>query len=114
MKTSALVEGVRSMRLLYGMDTPAAGVGGSPDGIIDAWHRCDLNDPCDLNLWTQVMWVRVSLLAENLEDSPGYNDNRIYDLGSGFTIGPINDRRKRHVYTATVTLPNRTGPYEGK
>jgi len=59
--------------------------------------------------------VRANVLAENLEDTLGYDDVKEYDMGSGDprTVGPFKDHRKRHVYAAVVSLANRSGPREG-
>jgi type IV pilus assembly protein PilW len=102
---SPMVEGVRAMRVMYGIDTDA---NGSPD----VFRRCDAASACTIADWSNVTTVRVNVLAENLEDSREYTDATTYDLGGGYTVPPINDHRKRHVYAATISLPNRTGPRE--
>lgn len=124
MRTSPVVEGIRGFRVSYGIDNvdPA-------DGAPDQWLRCDVVQPCGVcdsvanplsncfykvpgdPLWSRITMLRVTILAENLEDSPGYTDTHTYTL-DGFTVPAFNDHRKRHVYSTMVSLPNRTGPLE--
>jgi len=105
LRTSPLVEGIRNLRFSYGIDT-------SGDGAPDAFKRCDTTAACTVADWSNVTTVRASVLAQNLESTVNYTDTKVYDLGDGFTVGPLNDARKRHVYGAMVSLPNRTGPRE--
>jgi type IV pilus assembly protein PilW len=103
---SPIAEGIANMRLEYGVDTDA---NGSPD----QWRRCDAATTCDATQWSNVMAVRVHLLAVNLEKTVGYVDQKVYDMGTGLTAaGPFSDPYKRHVYAAVISLPNRTGPRE--
>lgn len=117
MRVSPLVEGIQGFRIRYGIDSTVP-----LDGTPDQWLRCDTVNPCGgcnetascnspNTLWPDVTMLRVTLLAQNLEDSPGYTDGRTYDL-DGYAMGPFNDHRKRHVFTTMVSLPNRTGPLE--
>jgi type IV pilus assembly protein PilW len=105
--TYPLAEGIESMRVDYGVDIDG---NGSPD----EWHRCDAADPCDnVVQWPNVVTVRIHVLAKNVEETVGYLDQKVYDMGTGLTaFGPFNDRFKRHVYAAVVSLPNRVGPRE--
>ena len=105
LRVSPLVEGIRNLRFSYGIDT-------SGDGAPDVFKRCDTAAACTVAEWSNVSTVRAQVLAQNLEDTINYSDTKVYDLGDGFTIGPLNDARKRHVYGAMVSLPNRTGPRE--
>lgn len=103
-RVSPMVEGVENMRLSYGIDNDG-------DGTPDVYSRCDTGTPCTLAQWNNVTTVRVSVLAQNLEDSRDYVDTKTYDL-DGFPIAAPGDHRKRHVYAAAVSIPNRTGPRE--
>jgi len=108
--TYPIAEGIISMRLEYGVDVDA---NGSPD----QWHRCDAVDTCDSTAWSNVTAVRVHVLSTNLEDTLGYTDNKTYDMGTGasamtFTSDPLLVKKKKHVYAAVITLPNRAGPRE--
>jgi type IV pilus assembly protein PilW len=105
--TIPLVEGIQDMRLEYGLDT-------NLDGAPDEYRRCDTAAPCTPDQWATVTAVRAHLLAVNIEDTPGHVDTKVYDMGSGNprTVGPFNDRLKRHVYAAVISAPNLTGPRE--
>ncbi|MGE5095057.1 MAG: PilW family protein [Betaproteobacteria bacterium] len=104
LRVSPLVEGVQSLRISYGIDT-------NNDGAADVYSRCDTASACTVAQWNNVTTVRATVLAQNLEESRDYVDNKTYNL-DGFPIGPLNDHRKRHVYQAAVSIPNRTGPRE--
>lgn len=105
MKTEPLVEGIESFRVDYGIDTTG-------DGQPDSWSRCDAASPCDATAWSNVTTVKLYILSRNLEESRDYSDVKTYAMGlSGETVA-TNDAYKRHVYSATISLPNRTGPRE--
>ena len=97
-----LVEGIQDMRVDFGMDT-------NNNGIPDIWRRCDAASPCAANDWRDVVAAKVHLLARNLEGSPGYVDNKSYNLGLSGAVAAPGDNVKRHVYTAVVNLNNRSG-----
>jgi len=102
-----MVEGIENMRVEYGLDT-------NQDGGPDEYRRCDTAKPCTPDEWATVTAVRAHVLAVNLEPTLGYKDDKEYDMGSGNprTVGPIGDQLKRHIYSAVISLPNRTGPKE--
>lgn len=104
--TVPLVEGIEDFRVDYGVDGPQ---GVAPqDGVPDSWTHCDPLTPCDAtNQWGNVTAARIYVLARNLDPSPGYVDNKIYNMGLSGTVGPFNDSYKRHVYSAQVILVNR-------
>lgn len=104
MKTQPLVEGIEMMRVDYGIDTTG-------DGLPDNWSRCDPGT-CDATAWSNVTSAKLYVLARNLEQSRDYKDTKTYNLGLSGDWGPANDAYKRHVYTATISMPNRTGPRE--
>lgn len=105
MKHYPLVEGIEALRVDYGVDN-------NGDGLPDLWTRCDTLSPCTAAMWGNVMAVKVYLISRNLEQSPNWVDNKTYSLGLWGETLPVNDKYKRHVYSALVTLPNRTGPRE--
>ena len=105
LRTSPLVEGIHNLRFAYGIDS-------SGDGVPETYKRCDTAAACSVADWSNVSTVRATVLAQNLENTINYTDTKVYDLGDGFSVGPLNDARKRHVYGAMVSLPNRTGPRE--
>jgi type IV pilus assembly protein PilW len=105
-----LVEGIRDLRFEYGIDSDG-------DGTPEVFKRCDTATPCTVAEWSNVLTVRAHVLAENLEDTVGYADTKVYDMGTASAdhpnpVGPIGDKKKRHVYAAVISAPNRTGPRE--
>jgi len=95
MTTISLVEGIENLQIDYGVDTDGNGV---PDGN-------HLVIPGTIADWSNVMSVRLNVLARNLERSPGYTDAKTYDMGAAGTITP-GGPFKRHVYNTTVRLVN--------
>lgn len=95
-----LVEGVERLQLEFGIDS-------NMDGYPDAW----VSIPSNSSEWSQLAAVRYSLLMRNIEETPGYSDEKVYvlgvdDKGGAVQIGPVNDAFKRHVYGMTVRLHN--------
>jgi type IV pilus assembly protein PilW len=105
MRHSALVEGIQALRFDYGIDNTG-------DGLPDAWRRCDAATPCAAADWGNVTSVKVYVLSRNLEETPSWVDNKTYSMGLAGTLGPFGDRFKRHVYSAQIALPNRSGSRE--
>jgi type IV pilus assembly protein PilW len=107
MRHSALVEGIEMLRFDYGIDTDG-------DGMPNLWSRCDTSPaaPCDAAGWSNVTAVKVYVLSRTLEESREWKDDKEYNMGLSGTIGPIGDKYKRHVYSAVIVLPNRTGSRE--
>ena len=103
-----LVEGIENMQLDYGLDTtPAPPLGdGYPDGYTSA--------PPDSLSWSEVMAVRINVLARNLQCSTGYRDTKTYNLGLSTVVTPTtasaaactNGDYKRHVFTELVRAIN--------
>jgi type IV pilus assembly protein PilW len=104
LRTSPLVEGIRLLRISYGVDNDL-------DGTPDVYSRCDTTSPCAVAQWNNVTAIKLTLLSENIEDSRDYVDTKTYTL-DGYTPPVYNDHRKRHVYGSTVSVLNRTGPRE--
>ncbi|WP_043769787.1 PilW family protein [Algiphilus aromaticivorans] len=90
----AIVEGVRDMRLRYGVDDDG-------DGSVDRYQA-----GTDVADWRGVVAVRVSLLLET-------PDNYLADSPSSVIFGnaqvTAEDRRVLRVFTTTVALRNRAG-----
>jgi type IV pilus assembly protein PilW len=109
-----LIEGIDALRVEYGIDsigrtgTPVSYTGtvSRGDGVADQYVTCS---PCTFDQLTNVVAVRVHVLARNLEATQGYIDNKTYNLGNTAPIGPFNDGFKRHVFTTTVRLVNPAG-----
>lgn len=95
MATVSLVEGIENFQIDYGVDTDNNGI---PDGSY-------LAAPVAIPDWSNVMALRLNLLARNLESSPGYVDAKTYDMGVAGTVTPAGTF-KRHVYNNVVRLVN--------
>jgi type IV pilus assembly protein PilW len=125
-----LIEGVDALRVELGFDT--VGVTGGAvdytaatewededtktratnrgDGIPDGnFVRCTTAVPCTTAQLMNATAARIYVLARSREPTQGYVDTKTYTLGSSGTLGPFNDGFKRHLYSATVSLPNITG-----
>lgn len=105
MKVVPLVEGIESMHVDYGIDNTG-------DGLPDVWSRCDTATPCLAASWVNVTAAKIYVLSRNLDPSPGYVDNKTYAMGLAGSTTATNDPYKRHVYSAQVNLPNRSGSRE--
>ena len=75
---------------------------GSPDGT---FKTCTTASPCTAADLTNVVAVKLYVLARNREATRGYNDTKTYSLGST-ALGPFNDGFKRHVFSTSVRLTN--------
>jgi type IV pilus assembly protein PilW len=128
----ALVEGIDGFRVEFGVDnvsktgaavnyaqetkwanpnnkvTPINRGDGAPDGD---FVRCTTATPCTAAQLMNVTAVKVYVLARSLETSPDYTDTKTYALGST-TLGPFNDKFKRHVFSTTVRINNVAGRRE--
>jgi type IV pilus assembly protein PilW len=81
---------------------------GIPDG---AFIYCDGSaaPPCTPAQLTDIVALRLYLLARADQSSPGYADTKTYALGSAGAVGPFNDDFKRHLFSTTVRLNNVAG-----
>jgi type IV pilus assembly protein PilW len=81
------------------------------DGVPDGnFVRCPAAG-CTLAELRNVVVVKLYVLVRNLQTTPGYSDQKTYNLGAD-TVGPFNDGFKRHVFTSTVRLNNVSGRRE--
>jgi type IV pilus assembly protein PilW len=90
-----LVEGIENFQIDYGVDTTGDG---APDNFVAS--------PATVADWTNVMALRVHLLARNNERSADYTDGKSYSLGLAGTTVPANDNFKRHVFSQLMRLVN--------
>lgn len=103
-----LVEGIENMQLDYGIDT-------NSDGYPENYSTCSTSTPCTTTDWSNVMTIRVNLLARNTECTTGYTDSKSYDLGGGAASAPTpavpctNGDYKRHVFTELIRAINPSG-----
>lgn len=107
-----LVEGIERFQVEYGIDTvPGTLPTGAPyagDGMPDTY----IDNPTAAQ-FSQVVAVRLYLLARATEPSASYVDTKTYDLGLHGTFEPnlvANDRPyKRHMFTSVVRVKNVAG-----
>lgn len=81
---------------------------GYPDG---AYVHCTVATPCTAFQFMNTVAVKIYVLVRSESRTPGYTDNKTYQLGST-TLGPFNDSYKRHLFTQTVRLVNVSGRRE--
>lgn len=109
-----LVEGIERLRIEYGIDT-------NNDGAPDAYT----NDPSAYTYagcvsctapqnWANVVTAKLHLLSRALEESPGYVNTKVYELGvnaalAPVRVGPFNDGYRRQVYSAALRVMNVSG-----
>lgn len=94
----ALVQGIENFQIEYARDT-------NGDGEPDTAYATSLSTAAE---WSQVVAVKISVLARNIELTAGHDDSKTYQLGST-TVGPFHDQYKRHVFTTVVKLINPAG-----
>lgn len=99
-----LVEGIENMQFDWGTDTDSDGY---PNQYTPA--------PATSTDWSNVMAVRINLLARNIDCTPNYLDTKIYNLGlttgivPASAVGCTNGDYKRHVFTELVRAINPSG-----
>jgi len=105
---TALVDGIERLHFEYGLDDNGDGeVDGFSNPSDPGWAVAD---------WTNVVAVKIWLLARNLEPTPNYVDDRTYGLGPGGAYSADSDGFdpgfKRQLYVSTVRLNNLAGRRE--
>jgi len=123
MTVTPLVEGIENLQFDYGVDMDGDGGPdcyvsdpGSPSATEVA--ACPVTTPAydwtvPTTNWTNVMAIRIHVLARATENSPAWSDARKYDMGLAVgTVGPFKDAVKRHVYSAVARLYNGSGQRE--
>lgn len=137
----ALIEGVEGFRVELGIDnrsdTGAAvdytnaiawadpAIKTSPtnrgDGAPDEFVRCTTATPCTSAQLTDVVAVKLYILARTRDRTPGHLDDRSYCLGeydpdgtcpAANTLAAANDNYRRHVFSTSVRLVNISGRRE--
>lgn len=99
-----LVEGVENMQILYGVDTNV------PMDMVA--NRYVPASAIATTAWNTVVSVRIGLLLRTPDTSDATNDTATYlltagDSAAGTTVDPVDDRRRRRVFTTTIHLRNR-------
>jgi len=98
--TTTLVEGIDHVTYEYGIDT-------NNDGSPNVYTAT----PATASDWSNVVTVRMHLLARNTRESGGHTDEKTYNLGP-VVLGPFNDQFRRHVYSELIRLMNVSGRRE--
>ena len=110
----ALVEGIDRIQIEYGVDTDGDG---SPDGYTadpTTYAPAGCVTCSAPSNWANVVTVKMHVLSRAIEASPGYVNNKTYELGRDaagalISVGPFNDGFRRHVYSAAVRIMNPSG-----
>lgn len=92
----ALVEGIEDLHFEYGIDADG---NGTPETYAEAPAAADIPN---------IVGVRVWLLARALTTSPGYTDNKTYQLGTKAAYEP-QDGYRRHLFNSYVELTHPVG-----
>lgn len=102
-----LVEGIENLQVDYGIDTVLGGLPANApyagDGMPDSFTATPTAAQ-----FSQVVALRVSLLARATEPSASYADTKTYDLGLHGTVAP-GGPYKRHVFTSLIRVQNVAG-----
>lgn len=97
--TVELVEGIESMKILYGIATP-------PNVQPSYYRKASAMSAAD---WANAVSIKIGILARTTNTKDTDIDNNTYNV-NGTSIGPFNDRNSRRVFTATALLKNRILP----
>lgn len=99
-----LVEGIQNLQYDFGIDN-------NGDGVTDQSVRI----PADTAEWSNVVTVRINLLARNHESSVGFTDEKTYSMSQDGTLvlGPFGDDVRRRLFIGLVRLTNPAGRREG-
>lgn len=108
--TLPMVEGIEEFQLEYGIDIDDDG---TPDGYgadPNTFTIAGCTTCTAINNWTDVMTVRINLLARNIDESPRYTDTKTYTIGrdaagADYNVTPGGAYR-RHAYTGLVRVVN--------
>ena len=91
-----LVDGVEAMQVLYGEDT-------NGDFVADAYVNASASG---VSNWSNVVSVKIALLMRTVSEFGDETDTRTYNL-LGTIFDPVDDRRRRRIFTSTVEIRNR-------
>ena len=111
--TLPMVEGIEEFQVEYGIDVNGDGspdeYGADPNTFtIAGCTTCSA-----IENWTNIVTVRINLLARNIDPSPNYADTKTYTIGrdaagADYTVTPGGAFR-RHAYTGLVRVVNVAG-----
>lgn len=91
-----LIQGVDNLQALYGVDTDADSYANvyRPAGAVTDWNT--------------VVSVRVAILVNTIDNVADDRDTQLYALLDAPPVGPLNDLRRRRVFTSTIEMRNKT------
>jgi type IV pilus assembly protein PilW len=99
-----IAEGVEYLQLNYGIDSDPPAVNEQTnfkgDGIPDNFKQAP-----SLDELSNIVSARVAMLARNADKSQTFTDDKTYQIGS-MTLGPFNDRFRRHVFDSEIRMVN--------
>ncbi len=106
-----LVEGVENLQIEYGLDTgvPTTGSPAVDPADPNPYNGC-APATC-VSYWGNTVEAKINLLTRDPTATQGYTDTKTYTLGltaAGVanTVGPFNDRYRRHLYYTVARLNN--------
>jgi type IV pilus assembly protein PilW len=102
-----LVEGIENLQIDYGIDTVLGGLPANAPYAGDGMPDTFTATPTAAQ-FSQLVALRVFLLARATEPSASYVDAKTYDLGLFGTLAP-GGPYKRHVFTTLVRVQNVAG-----
>ena len=91
-----IIDGIENMQIQYGIDNT------NQDGSPDTY----LANPNSVENWSNVVSIRINLLARSNEQDLSYVDQKTYDLGGSQRIPAKNDHYHRRVFSQVVRLIN--------
>lgn len=103
MDTVSIAEGIEAFTVEFGLDLTDG------DGVVEGANSRGVTAA----QFSNVMSARLNVLARNADTSPGFTDNKIYNMGLIGNYGPRNDAYRRHLYSASVRLVNPAGRRDG-
>lgn len=89
-----LIEGVENMQIVYGIDN-------NNNGNTDSYVKAD-----SVMDWSKVLAVKIALLFRTVDEYGIKKDTKIYNL-LGNDFDPVDDRRRRRIFTSTIQIRNR-------
>jgi type IV pilus assembly protein PilW len=98
-----LVEGIENLQFEYGLDT-------NNDGNPDTWTANPTGGTAAaiVTAWSQVVAVRVYLVARNVDQTGGYTDTKTYSMGNDRNGAAVvynpGGAYKRHGYSELIRL----------
>jgi type IV pilus assembly protein PilW len=112
---ASIAQGIENIRFEHGIDTNNDGIPDAMTADPDSYNAC-VGAACVTN-WFNVTAVKINLLARTSSPAVNYTDTKTYALGLNsdgtvHTLGPFNDRYRRHVFQAEVRLTNPAGRRE--